>query len=74
MNRQGMVDVDRMDSVVLAVGAGVVEADEDVEEGDEPRGVLFYLKWSCWYSVIASIYLGLFAVAYWLAFAFRYDF
>ncbi|MDR1291424.1 MAG: polysaccharide biosynthesis protein, partial [Planctomycetaceae bacterium] len=74
MTRQGMVEVDRAESAVLSGVAGGVEAAEAAEEVGKSRGVFFYVKWTCWYSAFASIYLGLFAVAYWLAFAFRYDF
>jgi FlaA1/EpsC-like NDP-sugar epimerase len=43
-------------------------------KNNEPRKVRFYVQLTGWYSFIAAVYLSLFATAYWLAFAFRYDF
>ncbi|MDR2644186.1 MAG: polysaccharide biosynthesis protein [Planctomycetaceae bacterium] len=76
MDQQRIVDGSRMNDVADSTLNGVQSINlltNDINN-NEPHGVWFYARWTGWYSFIASIYLSLFAVAYWLAFAFRYDF
>ncbi|MDR1483260.1 MAG: polysaccharide biosynthesis protein [Planctomycetaceae bacterium] len=75
MNQQRIVDNSRTNnnSDNWTNGEKNVVVLTDIKN-NESHGIGFYIQWTGWYAFIASVYLSLFAVAYWLAFAFRYDF
>ncbi|MDR1924488.1 MAG: polysaccharide biosynthesis protein [Planctomycetaceae bacterium] len=62
------------DGAVSNQDNGKLIGNQTATRKDTQHGFAFYAKWTGWYSFIAAVYLSLFAVAYWLAFAFRYDF
>jgi FlaA1/EpsC-like NDP-sugar epimerase len=75
MDRQRIVEGDIVgDTVNLSSCGKSIGVLNDADKDAQNRGILFYAQWTGWYSFIAAVYLSLFAVAYWLAFVFRYDF
>ncbi|MDR2345480.1 MAG: polysaccharide biosynthesis protein [Planctomycetaceae bacterium] len=74
MNQQRIVD-NNYKKEIVDMSDDIQEITLSVEAVKKNNGgILFYIQWIGWYAFIAATYLSLFAVAYLLAFAFRYDF